>query len=168
MIRDGFQYRVAEERGATLITMLFFLTALFGFLSILLFTEQTRVTEMRMQQTADLITKGARSAGVWEYKTPSGRWKKTLIATTEDAKRVRADIVRGAREEAEILYQMNKEALQPERHTVRIVHQNGEQEGLYSRGFYRVALYVQEEIQLVTSSFKVLFERISQSGVYDG
>ncbi|MGD8192488.1 hypothetical protein ACQCN2_21165 [Brevibacillus ginsengisoli] len=167
MIRVASKYRIAEERGATLITMLFFLTALIGLLSILLLAEQASLTEMRMQQTADLITKGARSAGEWEYKTPSGSWKKTLIATTEEANQVHADIVRGAREEAEILYQMNKESLQPDLHTVRITHQNGEEKGLYSRGIYRVAISVQKKIELLTSSIEVLFKRISQSGVYD-
>lgn len=156
-----------EERGATLITMLFFIISLFGLLSLLLFIEQASLTEMRMQQTADLITKGARSAGTWEYKTASGTWKKRLIATTEEAEQLHADIVRGAREEAEILDQLNRQALQPDTNTVRIVHQNGEEAGLYSRGIYRVVIFVKTQIELVTAPIEMLFERVSESGVYE-
>lgn len=157
-----------DERGSTMLTMLFFLLIMFGLLSLLLLAEQASVTEMRMQQTADLITKGARAAGTWEYQTPSGRWRKRLIATSEEAERLNANIVRGSREEAEILYQLNKSALHPEVNRVWIHHQNGEEASLYTRGIYRVALYVENEILLIGQTVEVLFHRISQSGVYDG
>lgn len=157
-----------QEYGATLLTILFFLICLCGLVSLLLVAEQASITQMRLQQTADLITKGARKAGTWEYETPSGRKKKKLIATTREARRRNADIIRGAREEAEILYQLNEATLLKENERVDIIHQKGEKKSLYTSGYYHVYLSVNKQIEMVTDSFMILFHRVSQSGIYDG
>lgn len=168
MIATKGKPTLKQECGATLLTILFFLVCLCGLVSLLLVAEQASITQMRLQQTADLITKGARTAGKWEYETPSGRTKKRLIATTREAQRRKADIIRGAREEAEILYKLNKAALEKESELVSIIHQQGEKKSLYSSGIYHVYLSVEKQVEMVTDSFKILFQRVSQSGVYDG
>ena len=116
---------IEEERGSILPTSLFFLICLCLLLSMVLFMQQVDVTQMRMQHTADIIVKGARTAGQWiEVDSETKRERALLIATTEEAKRKKASIIRGAREEADILYRLNKPGLDQIAGDISITHQN--------------------------------------------
>lgn len=156
---------VRQERGAVMITTLFFLFCLCGLLSLLLFIEQTDLIKMKTQQTADLITKGARAAGTWAYVTGTGDVQKMLFETTEEASRRKANIIRGAREEAEILWKLNLPSLQEEDRRVTAVHQKGEQGSLYRQGIYHLRIFNQNRVHLLWETVLLSFERVSQSGI---
>ncbi|WP_019123123.1 hypothetical protein [Brevibacillus massiliensis] len=162
-----FRDVMKEERGSALLSSLFFFLCIAGFLSLLLFVEQADLAEMKTQQTADLISKGARSAGEWTTIDEKGREKKVLIATTEEAKSLQADIVRGAREEAELLYRLNQAGLQSGSGKVAVVHQKGEVQSLYRQGIYHVTIETTKQVQLLWDSIRLSFRRVSQSGLYD-
>jgi hypothetical protein len=155
-----------EERGTAALTSLYFIICLAGLLSLLLFVGQAGFMEMRTQQTADLITKGARAAGKWVYVDPgTGKVKKRLFATEREARRFKADIIRGAREEAEILYRLNEPGLQKNAKEMMVVHQKGEQKYLYRQGIYHLRLQVVSEAALFWESIELFLERVSQSEV---
>jgi hypothetical protein len=155
-----------QERGGVMMTALFFIFCLCGLLSLLLFQEQIGLLTMRMQQTADVVTKGARAAGKWEYVNDRGEKKSVLFATTEEASRRRADIIRGAREEADMLWRMNEQSLWEQAESITAVHQKGERKYLYSQGVYHFRLEVISQLQLFWESVRVTIARVSQSGVY--
>jgi hypothetical protein len=155
-----------EERGAILVTTLFFLFCLCGLLSLLLFQEQAGLLIMKTQQTADLITKGARAAGKWEYFDEDGERQQKLFATSREAQRQGAAIIRGAREEAEILWRLNEPSLRNEAEQVVAIHQKGEQRYLYRQGIYHLQLEVTSLLQLFWETTRVMVSRASQSGLY--
>jgi hypothetical protein len=157
--------RLAEERGATMVTALFFFFCLGGLLSILLLQEQADLWEMHMQQTADTVSKGARAAGKWEYVNSRGKEQKRLLATSAEARRYDADIIRGAREEAQILWSLNIPDWVNEKDTVTIVHQRGEMDHLYRQGIYHVSVELKKEIPLFWDMFDLRLERVSQSEI---
>jgi hypothetical protein len=157
---------VSQERGATLVTTLFFLVCLSGLLSLLLFQEQADFLEMKTQQTADLITKGARAAGRWEYVDADGEKRQMLFATTREAERNGAAIIRGAREEADILLRLNEPSLRKEADVIQVIHQKGEQKYLYRQGLYHVRLEVSSLIELFWETTRVTLSKVSQSGLY--
>ncbi len=159
--------RMSAEHGAIMLTTLFFLIGLFGLLSLVLLVEQADVAEMRVQQTADVISKGARRAGEWTFVDPSGETRRVLFATKQEALRHDADIVRGAREEAGLLADVNRDFLLAEVDQVEIDHQKGESRSLYSQGIYHVAMEVSKQVELVWESLVLSIRRVSQSGVYD-
>lgn len=156
---------VRQERGAVMITALFFLFCLCGLVSLLLFIEQTDLVEMKTQQTADLITKGARAAGTWTYTNDVGDVQKVLFETTAEANRRKAKIIRGAREEADILWRLNLPSLQKEGSKVKAIHQRGEQSSLYRQGIYHLRIFNQDRVHLIWESVLLSFERVSQSGL---
>jgi len=158
---------MSEERGATILTTLFFLICLGGLVSLLLFQEQVGLLAMRMQQTADLATKGARAAGKWEYVHANGEKRRILFATTREAERNEANIIRGAREEAEMLIQRNKAALRKEAVAFRVIHQKGEQAYLYRQGLYHVRLEASSLLDLFGEPASITVSKTSQSGLYD-
>jgi len=162
-----FRAKLQDERGAIMLTMIFFLFCLGGLLSLLLYLEQTHLLKMKVQHTADLITKGARAAGKWEYIDSEGEPQTRLYATTEEAVQSEADIIRGAREEAEILWSQNRAALEKGPDQARIVHQQGERQHLYRQGIYYVWIGVKNTISLFWGDDDVRLERVSQSGTYD-
>lgn len=162
-----FLNRVKEERGATMITVLFFLFCLGSLLSILLFLEQTDYLKMKMQHTADLITKGARAAGKWEYVDTNGDKQIRLFATTEEAERRDADIIRGAREEAGILWRLNRGNLEGTSAEVSVIHQKGERPYLYLQGIYHLEVKLEKDIPVFWDELFVKMNRVSQSGVYE-
>jgi len=156
----------ADERGATMVTALFFFLCLGGLLSILLLQEQVDYWEMHMQQTADAISKGARAAGKWEYVDEQGEVQKRLFATTQEARRYEAGIIRGAREEAELLWGLNTpkwDNWSDDR--TSIVHQRGERAHLYSQGIYHVSVGMKKNIPIFWNRFQLLLERVSQSEI---
>lgn len=162
-----FLKRAREERGATMITALFFLFCLGSLLSILLFLEQTDYLEMKMQHTADLITKGARAAGKWEYTDSNGEEQVRLFATQKEANRYEAQIIRGAREEAGILWRLNGPNLERSSDEISVIHQKGERPYLYLQGIYHLELEVEQSIPVFWDELFVKLSRVSQSGVYD-
>jgi hypothetical protein len=165
MLMKPFMRAVKEERGAVLLTTLFFLFCLCGLLSLLLLMEQADVVQMKTQQTADIITKGARAAGKWSYVDESGEEKKILFATTREAQRNNAKIIRGAREEAAILWELNEPGLRKYAEELSVVHQKGERRSLYRQGIYHLRITVKSRIELLGESEKIIFERVSQSGL---
>lgn len=156
-----------EENGATMITMLFFLFCLGGLLALLLLSEQADYLEMKVQHTADLITKGARAAGMWEYANSDGAPEQRLYATTEEAEQENAEVIRGAREEAAILWTMNQSALASRAEEISVVYQKGERSHLYRQGIYHLKMEVDQRIPAFWEQLDVKIERVSQSGVYD-
>lgn len=156
----------SEERGTILVTTLFFLFCLCGLLSLLLFQEQADLLSMKTQMTADVITKGARAAGKWEYVDEDGEKQLMLFETTREAQRRDAVIIRGAREEAEILLSLNEPSLKKSADQVTAVHQKGEQKYLYRQGIYHLQLEVSSVIQLFSETTRVKVSRVSQSGLY--
>lgn len=169
MIRQPhtFRQRIREERGAIMLTALFFLFCLGSLLSLLLLQEQAALLKMEMQHTADVVTKGARAAGAWEYIDEQGERKKRLFATSREAERYEAAIIRGAREEAEILWRLNGPSLEPGSDLAVAVHQKGEKPSYYRQGFYHVRVEVKRDIPLFWDLFSVKLDRVSQSGVYE-
>ncbi|MFD2369650.1 hypothetical protein ACFSO0_06700 [Brevibacillus sp. GCM10020057] len=159
--------KLRDERGVITVTMIFFLFCLGGLLSLLLFLEQTHLVKMNVQQTADLISKGARAAGKWEYIDATGERQTRLYATTEEALQSKADVIRGAREEAEILWNQNRASLDGRAGQARIVHQKGEMQHLYRQGIYYVWIGVKSTLSLFWGEDEVELERVSQSGAYD-
>jgi hypothetical protein len=165
LIRQARQLFV-QERGAVMMTALFFIFCLCGLISLLLFQEQIGLLTMRIQQTADVVTKGARAAGKWEYVTDRGEKKSVLFATTEEARRSQADIIRGAREEAEMLWRMNEQSLRKQADSIVAVHQKGERKYLYGQGVYHLRLETISQLQLFWKAVQAKIVRVSQSGVY--
>jgi hypothetical protein len=157
---------LVQERGGVMMTALFFIFCLCGLISLLLFQEQIGLLTMRVQQTADVVTKGARAAGKWEYINDRGEKKNILFATAEEARRRRADIIRGAREEADMLWRMNEPALLKQAESIVAVHQKGERKSLYSQGVYHLRLEAISQLQLFWKTVRVAISRVSQSGVY--
>ncbi|WP_232699067.1 hypothetical protein [Brevibacillus daliensis] len=167
MRKKGVWFRILlEERGTILPLSLFFLIILSLLLSMVLLVEQADLVQMKTQQTADLIVKGARTAGQWiEYDKGSGRTKTYLFATTEEALRHKAKIIRGAREEAEILYKLNAPELQAKSKEVSIIHQKGEQKSLYTQGIYHVAIHVEKKLYMLFDDFDFTFFRTAQAEI---
>ncbi|WP_400161808.1 hypothetical protein ACAF76_020825 [Brevibacillus sp. TJ4] len=157
--------RVADERGATMVTALLFFFCLGTLLSILLLQEQADFWEMRVQHTADIISKGARAAGKWEYVDSFGEEQKMLFATTEEAESFGASIIRGAREEAAILWEMNRPHFDNRGDSASIVHQRGERDSLYRQGVYHVRVTLEREIPLFWDLFDLKIEKVSQSEI---
>lgn len=166
-IPTHYRSKLADERGAVMITMIFFLFCLGGLLSILLFQEQANFLQMNTQHTADLISKGARAAGKWEYVDTEGERQTRLYATTEEAVQSEAEIIRGAREEAEILWNFNRSSLERGTDSARVTHQKGEKRYLYRQGIYHVRIEVDRSLSLFWGDEEVELERVSQSGTYD-
>jgi hypothetical protein len=160
-----FMHAVKEERGAVLLTTLFFLFCLCGLLSLLLFIEQAAFLQMKTQQTADIVTKGARTAGKWTYFDSSGDKREILFATTREARQRKAEIIRGAREEAAILWSLNEPGLEKNVEKLSVIHQKGERKSLYKQGIYHLRVTVKSRIELLGESVRVIFERVSQSGL---
>lgn len=154
-----------REEGAILLTTIFFLFCLCGLLSMLLLVEQAGLHRTKVQQTADIVTKGARAAGKWEYVDGNGEIQKILIATTREAERRNASIIRGAREEADILITLNEPALREVLEQVTVTHQKGEQRYLYKQGIYHLRLEAKSNIQLFWEVMLLSFSRVSQSGL---
>ncbi|ELK41581.1 MULTISPECIES: hypothetical protein [Brevibacillus] len=161
------EIRAKEESGATMITMLFFLFCLGSLLSLLLFSEQADFLEMNVQHTADLVTKGARAAGLWEYTDTDGETQSRLYATSQEAEQADAEVIRGAREEAAILWRLNKSSLESRAAGVSAVHQRGERAYLYRQGIYHLQVEVEQRIPVFWGELDVKIARVSQSGVYD-
>ncbi|MGG1662943.1 hypothetical protein [Brevibacillus sp. NRS-1366] len=159
--------RMAEEHGSIMITTIFFLFCLGGLLSLLLFLEQTDLLKMKMQHTADLISKGARAAGKWEYVDSEGEKQMRLFATTAEAEQQEADIIRGAREEAEILWQLNSSAFDRGNMEAYAIHQKGERSYLYLQGIYHVRVEAASNVPTLWEDLDVKLGRVSQSGIYD-
>lgn len=150
-----------------MITMIFFLFCLGGLLSLLLFQGQAHFASMNAQHTADLITKGARTAGRWEYVDTEGERQTRLFATTDEAIQAEAQIIRGAREEAEILWNHNRSSLEPGTDTAYVIHQKGEKPSLYRQGIYYVRIGVDSSLSTFWREIDLKLERVSQSGTYD-
>lgn len=163
----NFRQRLSEERGAVLLTALFFLFCLGSLLSLLLFVEQGDILEMEAQHTADLLSKGARAAGKWEYVDAEGERQSRLFATTEEAEQQDVQIIRGAREEAEILWRLNRATLENGSNKAFVIHQKGEQPHLYRQGIYHVRVTVERRLALLWDEFEAKLDRVSQSGVYE-
>lgn len=159
--------KLTEERGTMTMTALFFLICMGGLLSILLVLGQVNLANMRVQQTADIISKGARAAGAWEYWDLNGEKQTRLFATKQDALRYEADIVRGAREEAELLWRFNSPAIEKQAESVLVIHQRGERKQLYGQGIYHVEIEAKQKLPHFWGEAKGRFNRVSQSGVYD-
>ncbi|AYB40384.1 hypothetical protein [Brevibacillus laterosporus] len=157
---------IVEERGSILPTSLFFLICLCLLLSMVLLMQQADLTQMRIQQTADIIVRGARTAGQWiEVDSETKEARSLLIATTEEAKRKKASIIRGAREEAEILYRLNKTGLNRIARDINITHQKGEKSSLYTQGIYHVAIEMKKKVYMLFGAREFLFRRTSQAGI---
>ncbi|NGQ96435.1 hypothetical protein G3578_14825 [Brevibacillus sp. SYP-B805] len=155
-----------EEDGTATLHSLYFMLCLAGMISLLLLIGQVGYLQMKTQQTADLITKGARAAGAWVHVDPeSGEVTKRLFATKQEARRYDADIIRGAREEAEILYELNEPGLQKDVETIVAEHQKGERKSLYRQGIYHLRLQVESNVPLFWEMIELLLERVSQSEV---
>ncbi|WP_432775748.1 hypothetical protein AAFJ72_00860 [Brevibacillus gelatini] len=161
------QIRAKDESGATMISLLFYLFCLGGLLSLLLFSEQAAYVEMNVQQTADLVTKGARAAGLWEYTDTDGETQRRLYATSQEAERAGAKVIRGAREEAAILWRMNKSALEKNADEISVVHQKGERAYLYQQGIYHLQVEVERRLPVFWGELNAKIDRVSQSGVYE-
>ncbi|WP_243014857.1 hypothetical protein [Brevibacillus borstelensis] len=159
--------QLAEERGTMTVTALFFLICTGGLLSIMLIQGQASLASMRVQQTADIVSKGARAAGAWEYQDADGETKKILVATSSEAKRYEADIVRGAREEAGLLWELNRPAVERQAESATVVHQKGERKSLYGQGIYHVKIEARQKLHHLWGESDVTFRRVSQSGMYD-
>lgn len=155
---------VAEERGTVLITALFFFLFLGGLCSLLLFVGQVGLTKMKAQQTADLVSKGARAAGKWTETGEDGKRRTILFATRAEALRQGVHIVRGAREEAELLVDRNRSAFPQSVAAVSAIHQKGERRYLYRQGIYHVVLELESEWELFWQSVRSTLRRVSQSG----
>ncbi|MFP3393219.1 hypothetical protein [Brevibacillus sp. SIMBA_040] len=162
-----YKQRLREEHGAILVSTIFFLFCLGGLLSLLLFLEQSDLLEMKTQHTADIVSKGARAAGKWEYVDSEGERQLRLFATTDKAVQDDADIVRGAREEAAILWQLNSPALASEGKEARAIHQKGEKAYLYRQGIYHVRVEAGRSIPIWWGELDVQVRRVSQSGIYE-
>lgn len=159
---------LCNERGTFSLVALMFFVCMGGLLSFLLLMGQADLQDMRTQQTADLITKGARAAGEWRYVDSHGDKRRVLIATTEEAREYGADIPRGAREEAELLFRWNAGALHHSMDFVSITHQKGERSSLFRQGIYHVSLTTSKLIRLFMGEpFVRTVRRVSQSGLYD-
>lgn len=160
--------RLAEEKGATMIMSMLFLTCLFGLLSLLVLIGQADLLEMKMQHTADIISKGARAAGKWTYidKKTGHEIRTVLFATKREANKAEANIVRGAREEAEILFKLNKDALEGMADRLSVVHQKGEKHHLYDQGIYYLELFAEKEVQLSWDKASIELRRVSQSSIH--
>jgi hypothetical protein len=142
------------------------IVAIGGLLSLLLFAEQVSYLDMRMQQTADLTTKAARIAGAWEYyDTDTGKKKKRLFETEREAKKHHAKIIRGAKEEALILLDLNAEGLERRAEEMMIIHQKGDQKALYLQGIYHLRIWIKSRLPLFWRDKTVTMERVSQSEV---
>ncbi|GAA4721516.1 hypothetical protein [Brevibacillus fulvus] len=152
--------QLTNERGAILLTTLFFLFCMCGLISILLLIGQASVAEMRTQQTADLVTKGARAAGKGVYKGEA-----RLFATTREANQQKVEIIRGAREEAEILVNLNKSGLEKSGKVKGITHQKGNLHYLYAQGIYHLRIELQTELVLMWDALRLTFQKVSQSEV---
>jgi hypothetical protein len=163
----GISERMAEERGTITLTALFFLLCLGGLVSLLLLLGQAGLLSMQAQQTADIVSKGARAAGKWEYTDDQGSKRTYLFATTREARRHNADIVRGAREEADILWRLNSPAVERRADEAVIIHQKGEQKYLYRQGIYHVRVQVFSRLPLLWQEVEAGLDRTSQSGIYD-
>jgi len=159
--------RLREERGAVMLTTIFFLFCLGGLLSLLLFLEQGDLLEMKTQHSADLVSKGARAAGKWEYVDSEGEKQTRLFATTEEAVQNEADIIRGAREEADILWRLNWLALAREGGEAHAIHQKGEKSYLYRQGIYHVRVEASRSLPILWGDLVVNVGRVSQSGIYE-
>ncbi len=156
----------AEQRGSAVIHSLYLIVCFGGLLSLLLFAGQVNYLDMRMQQTADLTTKAARVAGQWEYRDKdSGEKKKRLFETTREAKKHHADIIRGAKEEALILLDLNAAGLERHADEIMIIHQKGNQKSLYLQGIYHLRILIESEIALFFKDMSITIERVSQSEV---
>lgn len=154
-----------EQKGTIAITNLYLILCLAGLVSLLLFSEQVTYLDMRLQQTADLTTKAARVAGAWEYTDDAGVRKKRLFATLEEAQEERADIIRGAQEEAAILLSANGEALDKITDELTIVQQRGNQRSLYKQGIYHLSITADAQIPLFGKTQPITMVRVSQSQV---
>jgi hypothetical protein len=163
----GISERLGEERGTITLTALFFLLCLGGLVSLLLLLGQAGLLSMQAQQTADIVSKGARAAGKWEYIDGQGSKRTYLFATTREARRHNADIVRGAREEAELLWRLNSPAVERRAVEVSIIHQKGEQKHLYRQGIYHVRVQVFSRLPLMWQETEAELDRTAQSGIYD-
>ncbi|RNB82801.1 hypothetical protein EDM56_23165 [Brevibacillus fluminis] len=153
-----------QEHGTVMLISLFFLICLFAFSSLVLLLGQGALVGMRTQQTADLITKGARAAGKWTKTNPeTGETKSRLFATTQEAREQNASIIRGAREEAEKLFELNRDALEKTAHRVDITHQKGEKHFLYNQGIYHLEITVEQEALLLWETPIMKVRRVSQS-----
>lgn len=130
-----------REDGGTLLSSLFFLLVLGGFLTVLMFSEELDYAEMKLQQTGDLITKGARSV-LTENE-----------ATSEEVKR--------SNHTAEELFQMNKPALYRSYVTVDRIFQRGREGGNSDQ--YHVVLEGQARVLLPYKSSFIRVKRVSQS-----
>ncbi|USG65979.1 hypothetical protein NDK47_01065 [Brevibacillus ruminantium] len=159
--------KLAEERGTTTVTALFFLICMGGLLALLLVIGQVNLAKMRTQQTADIISKGARAAGAGEYLDLFGEKQSVLFATKQDALQHDADVVRGAREEAEELWRLNSPAITRQAKDATIRHQKGEQRRLYNQGIYYVEIVTDYPIHHFWGEVNGTFRRVSQSGIYD-
>ncbi|WP_238933525.1 hypothetical protein [Brevibacillus choshinensis] len=133
---------------------------------MLLFQGQAHFVLMNAQHTADIISKGARAAGKWEYVDTEGKRQTRLFATTEEAIQAEAQIVRGAREEAEILWNHNRFSLERGTDTAVITHQKGEKPFLYRQGIYYVRIGVDTSVSTLWGGELLKLERVSQSGTY--
>ncbi|WP_289141464.1 hypothetical protein [uncultured Brevibacillus sp.] len=122
---------------------------------------------MKTQHTADLISKGARAAGKWVYVDSEGEKQTRLFATTEEAIQNEADIIRGAREEADILWRLNRSALSSEGGEVHAIHQKGEISYLYRQGIYHVRVEASRSLPIFWGDLVVKIGRVSQSGIYE-
>ncbi|WP_255298603.1 hypothetical protein [Brevibacillus dissolubilis] len=156
---------IADEQGTILPAALFFWICMAGFVSLLLLIEQADLTEMKTQQTADLIVRGARYAGEGVYVTKSGEEKRRLFATTEEGQHYKAELIRGAREEAEILLRYNQAGLLSTVDSMRIDHQKGEQGSLYYQGIYHVAVEVKKQTDLFGRNTELKFRRTAQAEI---
>jgi len=159
----------SEERGSAVIHALYLIVCFGGLLSILLFIEQVTYLDMRVQHTADLTTKAARVAGEWEYyDKETGSKKKRLFETTKEAKKHHADIIRGAKEEAVILLDLNADGLEKRTEEIMIIHQKGNQKSLYVQGIYHLRIWVKSNLPLLLKNRTITMERVSQSEVRIG
>lgn len=155
-----------QQRGSAVIHTLYLIVCFGGLLSLLLFVEQASYLDMRVQQTADLTTKAARVAGEWEYYDKnSGEKKKRLFETTREAKKYHADIIRGAKEEALILLDLNAEGLERRAEEITIIHQKGNKKSLYLQGIYHLRILIKSELALFLKNRSITIERVSQSEV---
>lgn len=152
-----------EERGTVLITALFFFLFLGGLCSLLLFVGQVGLTQMKAQQTADLVSKGARAVGKWTVVGDDGKPRTILFATRAEAIQHGANIVRGAREEAELLIQRNQSEFPRSVEMVTAIHQKGEQRYLYREGIYHIVLQLKSKWELLWQTVRTTVSRVSQS-----
>ncbi|UFJ40584.1 DUF2188 domain-containing protein [Brevibacillus humidisoli] len=165
MTRKSLVHLAMEERGTVVVTALFFFLCLGGFCSLLLLVGQAGLVEMRAQQTADLVSKGARAAGKWTYTAEDGQRRTILFATKLEAIQHGAKIVRGAREEAAILLSRNRAGFPQSVKNLSAIHQKGERRYLYRQGIYHIVLQLESDWSLFWQSVSTGLHRVSQSGL---